>query len=294
MSVPPEEEPGELQAHVGSQPLAGTAVRHALQYPTRLAHGPEGALYVSDAKVGSVFVHDAAGTIVGELAELAGPLGVAVDGGGQIYVGSRGHRAVDVYAPSGAKLGAFDAGAIGMPNDLALDDAGGLYVVDSEQSEVRLYDTSSRKLVRVLGGASQDDPFRFPSAVAVTPGKLGEVFVADQGNGRIVVFDRHGQFLRTLGERMAAFSTSWEGRFVRLQSIAVDAGAQVYAADSRLGLVQVLDAASGAFLRQIGRPGRGEGELYLPLDIALDGEGALIVADADNHRIGRFDAAGGE
>ncbi|MCC6528203.1 MAG: NHL repeat-containing protein [Polyangiaceae bacterium] len=274
-------------------------VEHALEYPTRLAHGPDGRLYVSDVKVGSVFVQDG-GALVAELKGLGGPLGVAVDAAGRIYVGSRDRAAVEVYGPAGGLLHAIGAGAIGMPNDLALDAAGLLYVADSAADAVRVYDTASRALVRVLEGAGDGSPFHFPAAVAVTTElaadgtATGELYVADQGNGRIVVFDLEGRPLRQLGERMEAFDADWQGRFVRLQSVATDGAGRVYAADSRLALVQVLDA-DGGYLGHYGRLGRAPGELYLPLDVELAPDGALVVANAENHRIERFVAPqGGE
>jgi hypothetical protein len=68
------------------------AVNHANNYPTRLALGPNGQLFVSDPKVKSVFIYDANLQLKGELKGLYSPLGVAVDSAGFIYVGNAGDR----------------------------------------------------------------------------------------------------------------------------------------------------------------------------------------------------------
>jgi len=64
-------------------------------YPTRLAQGPDGKLYVSDAMAGSVFIYNPQLNLMGELKNLSGPLGVAVAGDGRIYVGSNGRDSVE-------------------------------------------------------------------------------------------------------------------------------------------------------------------------------------------------------
>ena len=42
-----------------------------------------------------------------------------------------------------------------------------------------------------------------------------------------------------------------------------------------------------------GRPGRGDGELSRPADVAVDGEGYVHVADWGNERVQVFDPGGG-
>ena len=42
-------------------------------YPTRLAYGPNGKLFVSDAKAGSVFIYDTMGYLIGEIKGIKQP-----------------------------------------------------------------------------------------------------------------------------------------------------------------------------------------------------------------------------
>lgn len=77
------------------------SVNNSLVYPMRLALGPGGNLYVSDPKIGSVFIYDSGLSIVAELKGLDKTLGLAVDDQGNIYVGNNGRRNVEIYDASG-------------------------------------------------------------------------------------------------------------------------------------------------------------------------------------------------
>ena len=257
-------------------------VLNRLTYPTRVAVGPAGEVYVSDAKVGSVFFLDNTLRVMGELKGLGVPLGVAVDGSGRLYVGRGDRRGVEVYSPAGLLLSTVDLGRIQMPNDLALDGEDRLYVVDSRSHRVSAYDRDGTLAWSV--GQEGDGPgqFRFPSSLALGG---GELFVADQGNGRIQVLDLEGRFLRSFGQPVRAFTDAWHGRFIKPQSLAVDADGHLHVADTGLNRVQVLDAATGAFLSAYAELGHGPAQVYLPLDVVILASGEVLVADAGNGRL---------
>ena len=84
---------------------------------------------------------------------------------------------------------------------------------------------------------------------------------------------------------MDAFSSNWRGRFVRPQSLAVDAQGRLHVADSYLNNVQILDADTGDYLGSYGAFGTGPGQLNLPLDILITSGGEVAVANAENHRV---------
>ena len=284
----PGGEPGVPTAAPRVLAAAGMKVVHGIRFPTRLTLAPDGSIYVSDADLGSVFHLGPDLHPVAELKNLASPLGVAVDAAGRIYVGSRGHKSVEVYEPDGALATTLGDGTLAMPNDLALDRAGLLYVADSRSDGVVVFGPDGA-LVRVIG-ATGDKPglMRFPAAIAIhyAPGADdGELLVGDQGNARIQVFGLDGVFRRTFGEPVPAFSNDWQGRFVRLHGLDVDALGRILAVDSYVGRVQVLDRATGAFIQSFGGPGRKMGELLLPLDVLAAPDGRVLVANAELGRI---------
>jgi hypothetical protein len=265
----------------GSAPEDPLAVRNTNDAPTRLAWGADGKLYVSDARIGSVFIYERQPdlTVVGELKSLQKPLGVAVDAQGNIYVGNNGRDNVEVYAPDGSLLSTIGAGSIQMPNDLALD-SGNLYVVDSRGNRIWIYDASTGDPRGSLGVGQ----LNFPVALEIAG---SEIYVADQSNYQVKVFDLQGNLLRSLGSQVGQgmMGYSWRGRFVRLQSLVVDGTGRLHTLDSQMGVIQILNAISGSYITDYGTKGSAPGQLNLPLDLDMNDAGEVAVADNENKRV---------
>lgn len=272
----------EVDAGSPDSTAGDLSLKHVLYSPMRLAEGPDGRLYASDAIVNSVFIFRNL-LPEGELKSLAKPLGIAVDGQGNIYVGNDDWRNVEVYDPSGVKQREIGAGEIRMPNDLAFDRDGNLYVADSRADAVKVFDPGGA-LLRTVGG----DRLLFPVALAIGyrgSSGAGEIYVADKGHAAIQVFDLAGAFLRSFGVRLELGDMAWHGKFVQLQSVALDAQSRLHVLDTALNCVQVLHPETGAFLDSYGRFGSAEGQLNLPLDIAITSGNQVMVANSGNHRI---------
>ncbi|MDH3520334.1 MAG: NHL repeat-containing protein [Myxococcales bacterium] len=258
-------------------------LRNANKYPTRLAWGPGAQqLYVTDARANAVFVYAADASLVatGELKGLGTPLGIAVDASGKLYVGNNGRDNVEVYSPDGVRVAILGAGTLQMPNDLAFDASGRLYVVDSRSNCVFVFDPATGQSLGSIGAAE----LRFPSALAIAG---AELFVADQGNHLIRVYDLNGTLLRSLGGEVGQgmLGYKWQGKFIRLQGLAVDAAGRLHALDSHMGVIQILNASTGGFLTSYATQGAAPGQLDLPLGMALNAAGAMAVANTQNQRI---------
>lgn len=271
-------------------PLPGPVVEQG--YPTRLAEGPQGNIYVTDAELNSVLVYDSALTPVTEIGDLDRPLGVAVDGVGRVYVGNDGRDNVEVYDAGGVKLFAIDDGGIQMPNHIALDADTNVYVVDSLSDTVRVYSSSGTPIRTIGAPGAGDAGLGFPVAAAIVYANGGagpaEIYVADQRDARVQVFDLTGGFLRAFGGPIVAFSLDSQGLFARLQSLAVDGLGALHALDSYASGIQILDPATGEYLASYGGYGAGAGKLNLPLDVLVTQSDQALIADAENHRIQAF------
>jgi DNA-binding beta-propeller fold protein YncE len=257
------------------------SLRNANNFPTRATWGPFGRLYVSDAKAGSVFVYDVlpALTPVEEFKNIPTPLGVVVDGSGNLFVGSDGRDSVMMYAPDGRLLAEFGAGTIGMANYLALGGQGDLIVVDSRANRILVYDIVSHALLRTIG----EGELNFPAAIAING---SELYVADQRNFQVKVYDLAGNLLRAFGRMSDGFfGYKWKGRSVRLQSLDIDSAGRLHVLDGHMAIVQVLEPTGGTFCTSYGSAGTAPGELRLPLDIALIGDNETAVANAGNKRV---------
>ncbi|MCU7907068.1 MAG: NHL repeat-containing protein [Candidatus Thiodiazotropha sp. (ex Epidulcina cf. delphinae)] len=251
--------------------------------PMRIAEGQDGRLFVTDSKSNSVFILKNLLT-EGELIGLDRPLGIAVDPLGNMYVGNDGRDNVEVYDPSGTKLRDIGTGQIQKPNDLALDLAGNLYVADSLANAVKVY-APNGQLLSTIGDTLLQFPVSVTVAYSAAGGGAGELYVADQGNAKIQVFSLSGVLLRAYGEKLTMESVGWQGKFVQLQSLAVDSMGRVHVLDSSLSRVQILDAVTGAYIDTYGGLGYTEGKLNLPLDIMITENDQVMVTNNGNHRI---------
>jgi hypothetical protein len=260
--------------------------------PVRLSAGLEARVYATDTRAKSVSVFDRNLNLMRRIPCPDKPLGIAVDKQGLIYVGDEDLRGVAVYDANGQKLRVIGEGQITKPNDLVFDLAGNLYVADSLSDVVRVYSPAGTA-VRTIGSSGSDlGQFKFPAAVAIayygSPGQLtGELFVADQGNWRVQVFDLAGNYLRKFGSQVTSGmgGTKWKGRFVTLQSLAVDDQYRVHAVDSYMNNVQILNAQTGSFIDAYGAFGTNVGQLNLPLDILITDSAQVLIANYGNGRV---------
>lgn len=123
--------------------------------------------------------------------------------------------------------------------------------------------------------------FDIPIGIAIDRrGRRDEVYVTEFRNNRVQKFDSNGLLLHVL---------SLTGEMP--SGIAVDRDGNIYVAHLMAGKISVYDA-EGKPLREIGKPGPGDGELQQPGGLAVARDGSIYVADEVNHRIQQFTAKG--
>jgi sugar lactone lactonase YvrE len=151
-------------------------------------------------------------------ASLFSPVGVAVDGQGNLYVADSGNHRVlfysapltsgmpasRVYGQGGSFTSAIDnnggvsANSLSSPADLALDVQGNLFVADANNHRILQYNTPQTTASQVFGqpnftsntannGGVSADSLDFPYAVALDSQQ--NLYVADFNNSRILVYD---------------------------------------------------------------------------------------------------------
>ncbi len=270
--------------------------------PRGLAADPTGRLLVSDTVANRVQLFSpGSDAFAGAWTSAGGPrpgfnapAGIGVDPRGSVYITDQGNERIvrlwgdttflsELGGPAdtgGAQLSG--AGAVAVARS-----SGEIYVADAGHNRVLAYgpNGSLRAKWGAEGGSgssgSGSGEFNHPAAVAVDDG--GEVFVADQGNDRVVELSAEGSVLRQWGS-----TGSTDGRFHAPSAIAVDGAGRVYVLDSGDNRVEVFDS-EGRFLEKWGLRGTGLGELSQPTALALDCAGSVYVADTNNNRVERFD-----
>lgn len=154
-----------------------------------------------------------------------------------------------------------------------------LFVTDAERHEV--IELNSRGAFRKRFGS---DRLKRPVGIAYDS-VSDALFVVDGGSHQLLVFDRSGKLMRTIGRRGDA-----PGEFNYPSHVCV-AGDHIIVADSGNFRVQLL-TRDGAAVRTIGQKGNGAGDFALPKGVAVDSVGNIYVVDAQFENIQVFDQTG--
>ncbi len=249
--------------------------------PYGMSVDTKGRLYVADQKVGAIFVFNTE-TKDTELirngfeAHFGMINSVVVDDDDRVFVSDGKLGKVLVF---NAKHQVQDQikGLVD-PVGLALDKENRLlYVVDTQQDQVLVYDADTLKPLRKIGTAgkkhtlSTPGDFALPSDIALD--KDGNVYVTDTLNWRVEIFDAEGKFISQFGKHCDAI-----GCFERPKGIAVDGDGHIWVVDTSLNLVQAYDK-DGALLAYVGSPGRLLGQFTDPVGIFIDQNNRMFVSE---------------
>ena len=131
---------------------------------------------------------------------------------------------------------------------------------------------------------------QFRSPRALTIGPSGDVYILDGDNYMIKQYSSNGVFIRKWG--------SWgqgPGQFSDPRGMAVDSSGHIYVTDySSYFYVHRVQKFSpdGAFIREWGSEGSGEGQFVGPKGIGIDSLGYVYVSDSGNSRVQKFTSEG--
>jgi DNA-binding beta-propeller fold protein YncE len=262
--------------------------------PYGIATDSHDRIYVTDSGQGLVFVLDPAKKQVSFLgadsqAQLKVPLGITVDSKDRVWVADAVKQHVYVFAPDGTALMALGkVGEMVNPTSVAVDEARNrLYVVDSRQHTILVYDQESGQFVTKFGKRGKGDgEFNFPTNIAVDRG--GRIYVTDTLNCRVQIFDPDYRFLDAFGSRGNGF-----GNFLKPKGLALDSYQNLYVVDADFDNFQIFDPQK-RLLMFLGGGGVQPGTFWLPAGIYVDRHNQIYVADQNNRRIQVFQLLNGQ
>lgn len=241
--------------------------------PTRVQFDPEGNLYIADTRDYLVRQLTTAGRtriVAGTgapgfslsmqratSAPLSHPAGMAADGMGNLYIADElSHRVLKVTADGEMKLvagtgvhgfagddGAATLARLASPMALAVDGFGGLYIADAGNHRIRFI--APNGTIRTIAGTglpgASGDGGAAVSAQLMSPAGLvadflGNLYIADTGNNRVLKIGRDGVVNVIAGTSQAGYSgDSGPATAAQLnapQAIAIDADGTIYVADT--------------------------------------------------------------
>jgi hypothetical protein len=254
-----------------------------------------GNYYISDPRVGSVFIYNELMALTGELKGLKKPLGVAVDALGRILVGNNGRDNIEVYDSStGDLVAVFGAGIVEMPTAITIDSGGFIYVTDSLKNRVFVFDAAFN-LVRTIGKSGDgDDTLGFPMDTEIIQ---GELFVADQKYFRVQVFDLNGEWQRSITfDGTPGQNCNWRGvceipgmlAFTKVQALAKDSLGRLHVLDNFAASVIIFNPVDGEHINVYGDYGSTTGLLRVPMDVSVSATDMAIVTAGDGDRVEIF------
>ncbi len=255
-------------------------IDEGIKGPMRVAVGPNDEIYVTDNLRHKVIAYSNNGVKLFNITDMKNPLGVAVDGNGNILVGDGETQGVRFYSGDGEYLYSVGEGLIQMPSDIAVDSNGTLYVVDSGGAVVHVFDPAGNP-TGSIGSGSLSHPVMIAIDKTVVP---EEIYVSDMMANKVVTYDLSGNILGTIAGGGGSFGKA--GAISMPQGVSVDAD-YIYMADSYYSVIAVYDK-SRSFIGYLGENGGGAGNLKIPVDIDMDSNNKMHIANFDQGRLEVF------
>ncbi len=256
-------------------------------------------------------------------AQLDTPWGVAVDGSGNLYIADRdNHRirkvdaagVITTVAGNGAEGYGGDGGPAAqarlyLPQGVAADGSGNLYIADRHNHRIRKVDAAG-VITTVAGngaegyggdgGPAAQARLYLPHGVAVDGS--GNLYIADSFNHRIRKVDAAGVITTVAGDGTRGYGgdggLAAQARLDFPYGVAVDGSGNLYIADGDNNRIRKVDAA-GVITTVAGDGTYGYGgdggpaaqaQLSVPYGVAVDGVGNLYIADTFSHRIRKVES----
>jgi len=216
--------------------------------------------------------------------DIGGVSGVDVGPDGRVWAFRRNAGNVWTLGGDGKRLQEWGQDIAVWTHGIRLDPEGHIWTVDGQGHELKKWSPDASRVVMTLGtageGGATPTTFNRPTDIAFAPN--GDLYVSDgYVNGRVVQFDRNGNYIRSWGER-----GSGDGQFNTVHSIVIDRRNRVLVADRDNARIQIFDLE--------GNPLEVWTHLGSPYSLSLTPDDLLFISDGVNSKIWVARASDGE
>jgi serine/threonine protein kinase len=209
---------------------------------------------------------------------------IVADGASRLvhFFNADGRWLSDLSCPPEKMDSATGGGRATKPSGIVTDGKGRIYLSDSSDSFVRVFDSRGLFQREICNLQAKDGGI---NGLAID--STGILYISDATNGCIQVFQPElGLWMRKIGSKGNA-----EGQMQLPAGMAIDRLNQLYVTDYGTSRILVFNKA-GAMLRSFGSKGNKPGQFNLPRSIAIDKNDKIYVLDSLNHRVQIFSAKG--
>jgi sugar lactone lactonase YvrE len=323
----------------------GSATNASLSGPYGVAVDAAGNLFIAESGNNRVRRVDASGIITtvagngtagfsgdggpGTNASLNGPISVALDAAGNLFIADGGNNVVRKVDANGTMTtaagnisfgggysgdgGPARAAGLNFPSGVAVDAAGNLLIADEQNYVIRKVDAHG--IITTVagngnygfagdGGQATAASLGAPAGVAVD--SSGNLLIADAGNSVIRRVDNNGIITTVAGGHSAGyFGDGGLATMARLDNplaVAADAAGDLFIADSGNQVIRMVNsngvittlAGDNAFRGAFSGDGRpaANASLNSPSSATMDANGNLYIVDSNNQAIRKVDANG--
>jgi predicted membrane-bound mannosyltransferase/sugar lactone lactonase YvrE len=261
-----------------------------LNRPHGIAIGPDDRLYVADSYNHRIAVFDQEGEFVREIGagRLNEPWDVAVSSDGFVYVADTWNHRVQRFALNGEFITEWgheefnpdttDPTAFYGPRGIAVDTEGNVYVADTGNKRIVVFNSDGEFLAQIGSGGSLTGQLDEPAGIAVT--EEGGIYVADTWNQRIQVFNTNGLYLDSWA------MSAWYAQTNERPYLEIDSDGRIYISDPNASRILVF-SGDGRYLYSFG----DLSTISLAGSAIVSDEGSVFVVDTEAGTIQRYSVA---
>jgi len=204
-------------------------------------------------------------TLAGE--GLSTPLGITVDGSGNVFIADSANNRIAKWSPANQTLTTLVSTGLKSPSGVAVDVSGNLIIADAGNVSIKKWTASTQSLTTLVSSGLSGI-----LGVAVDP--AGNVYIGDAGNHVVKLWTASTQAVTTIISKTVLGPLA----------LSLDASGNLYIADDLTQSIYKWTAATQTLTTLANG-------LNSPRGVAVDGSGNVYFADTNNSALKKWSAA---